>query len=191
MIDRQISSDTKTDGSAPDLSQRPLSAARDQPQWRKDFPIDWPEDHYVARRDFTKFMVLTSLAFAFGQLWIAVQNFFRRQRGDPPAREIARVSGLGVGAAMTFNYPGEHDRCVLVRLGESEFVAYDQKCTHLSCSVIPEPQAGRLICPCHQGIFEMSTGRPLAGPPRRPLPRITLQVKGDVVYATGVELRTS
>src|SRR5205823_4088402 len=30
-----------------------------QPAWRRDFPIDWPQDHYVSRRDFTKFMVLT------------------------------------------------------------------------------------------------------------------------------------
>src|SRR5690606_34576024 len=27
-----------------------------QPQWRRDFPVDWPQDHYVARRDFMKFM---------------------------------------------------------------------------------------------------------------------------------------
>ena len=27
----------------------------EQPQWRNDFPIDWPQDELVARRDFTKF----------------------------------------------------------------------------------------------------------------------------------------
>jgi hypothetical protein len=42
----------------------------DQPQWRQDFPVDWPQDTYVARRDFAKFMVLTSAAFTIGQLWI-------------------------------------------------------------------------------------------------------------------------
>ena len=39
----------------------------EQPAWRQDFPIDWPQDQYVARRDFMKFLVLTSLAFAVGQ----------------------------------------------------------------------------------------------------------------------------
>jgi hypothetical protein len=29
------------------------------------------------------------------------------------------------------------------------------------------------------------------GPPPRPLPQITLQVKGNNIYATGVELRTT
>jgi len=34
------------------------------------------------------------------------------------------------------------------------------------------------------------TGQRIAGPPPRPLPRITLDVRGDEVYATGVEWRT-
>ena len=42
---------------------RPLEA---QPAWRQDFPIDWPQDAYVERRDFVKFLVLTSLAFTVG-----------------------------------------------------------------------------------------------------------------------------
>ena len=49
----------------------------DQPQWRNDFPIDWPQDELVARRDFTKFLVLTSFAFAVGQVWIALENIAR------------------------------------------------------------------------------------------------------------------
>ena len=31
-------------------------------------------------------------------------------------------------------------------------------------------------------------GRPLAGPPTRPLPRITLERRGDDLFATGVEV---
>ena len=57
---------------------RPLEQ---QPQWRQDFPIDWPQDHYVARRDFTKFMVLTSFAFVVGQCWIVFENWRRRGAG--------------------------------------------------------------------------------------------------------------
>src|SRR3954466_14979955 len=67
---------------------RPMA---EQPAWRTDFPIDWPQDHYVERRDFMKFMVLTSLAFTVGQFWIAGQNWWRRRRGEP---EIAAVAAL-------------------------------------------------------------------------------------------------
>ena len=44
---------------------RPLA---EQPAWRQDFPIDWPQDEYVGRRDFVKFLTMTSLAFVVGQL---------------------------------------------------------------------------------------------------------------------------
>ena len=66
-------------------------------------------------------------------------------------------------------------------------LAYDQKCTHLSCAVVPEVEHVRLACPCHKGYFDLATGRPVAGPPRRPLPRVTVHVRDGVVYATGVE----
>lgn len=161
-----------------------------QPAWRQDFPIDWPDDQYVERRDFMKFLVLTSGALAVGQLWIIGQNWLRRRRGQPELRRVARLDEVPVGGALVFNYPGEFDNCVLVRLSERELVAYSQKCTHLSCAVIPEPAKGVLHCPCHHGYFDLRSGAPTAGPPRRPLPRITLEVRGPDIYATGVELRT-
>src|SRR5690606_9657998 len=86
-----------------------------QPRWRRDFPIDTPQDDYVARRDFTKFMVLTSFAFFIGQLWIGVQNMIRKRRGKPPITRIASLDELAVGASMMFTYPGPNDDCLLIR----------------------------------------------------------------------------
>jgi len=162
----------------------------DQPKWRQDFPIDWPQDNYVARRDFTKFLVLTSLAFTAGQFWIVIQNFFRARRGEALIRHIARVDEVPVGGYLTFVYPEEHDQCVLVRPDETRFIAFSRQCTHLSCSVVPEPDKSRLYCPCHEGGFDIATGNPIAGPPRRSLSRIKLDFKQGNIYATGVELRT-
>lgn len=164
-------------------------AHAEQPRWRKDFPIDWAQDHYIARRDFTKFLVLTSFAFAVGHVWIGIQNFFRRRRGDTVKQLIARMDDIAVGGVVTFAYPEKHDQCVLVRLDENTYTAYSQQCTHLSCSVVPQPEKGCFRCPCHAGFFDISTGRPLAGPPRRPLSRIKLESLGGALYATGVELR--
>lgn len=164
----------------------------EQPRWRKDFPVDWPQDHYVARRDFTKFLVLTSLAMFVGQVWIGVQNWLRRRKGTPPIVKIAALDALPVGGTMVFHYPGEHDTCILIRTGpgERDWVAHSQKCTHLSCAVIPKPGEGIIHCPCHEGYFDLRTGNVLSGPPPRPLPRITLDVRRDGVYATGVKWRT-
>jgi len=161
-----------------------------QPQWRHDFPVDWPQDHYVARRDFTKLLGLTSFAFVVGQFTIALQNWLRRRRGKPPIVRIAQRSQLPIGGAVVFHYPHDAEPCLLLRTAANTLVAYSQECTHLACAVVPDKQAGRLLCPCHHGYFDTHTGRPLAGPPRRPLPRITLRMQGDDVYATGIERST-
>ena len=167
-----------------------FAAADAQPAWRQDFPIDWPQDLYVERRDFMRFLVLTSAAFTLGQVSIGVQNWYRKRRGQPPVQRIASVDEVAVGGAVTFAYPDAHEPCLLVRLTASEFVAFNQKCTHLSCAVIPQPAAGSFYCPCHEGRFDLRTGAPTAGPPRRPLTRVVLDIRGRDIYAVAVEERT-
>lgn len=161
-------------------------SVEEQPRWRRDFPIDWPEDEYVSRKDLVKFMSLTSLAFVVGQFWIVAKSLFDRGGPEPRASAIATVDELPVGGAKTFTWPEGSTPRLLVRTGPEEFVAYDQQCTHLLCPVVPAVDEGRLHCPCHNAYFDLATGAPVAGPPRRPLPRITLEVRGDEVYATGV-----
>lgn len=161
-----------------------------QPQWRQDFPIDVPQDNYVARRDFVKFMVLTSGAFATGQVWIGLHNVWRRSRGEPLMKAIIPLAELPVGGVVSFHYPTEDESCLLVRPDEETLLAYSQSCTHLACAVQPQMDTGKFHCPCHNGWFDMATGRPLAGPPKRPLPKITLEVRDGMIYATGVERST-
>ena len=163
----------------------------DQPRWRHDFAIDTAEDDFVARRDFAKFLVLTSGAFVAGQAWVAARSLVRAHRAPPGRMRIAALSALATGSATMFSYPGDHDPCLLIRLPDGKLVAYSQKCTHLSCAVVPEIERGILRCPCHEGIFELATGRAVAGPPPRPLPVIELEVIGDDVFAIGVTARTS
>src|SRR5215208_1730028 len=113
---------------APSFDREQITIAPDfapseaQPAWRQDFPIDWPQDLYVERRDFMKFMVLTSAAFTLGQLWIGAQNWYRSRSGHPAILRIASLDDVAVGAAIGFTYPDEHEPCLLVRLATSEFV---------------------------------------------------------------------
>jgi Rieske Fe-S protein len=144
----------------------------------------------VARREFAKVLVLTSSAFTAGQAWIAAEHLLRRRREAPPRVKIASMGEVPVGGFKIFSYPHEHDRCVLVRLGESELVAFSQACTHLSCAVIPKVAEGIFLCPCHDGYFDLRTGKNIAGPPPRPLPRIVLETRGEDVFAIGIEERT-
>jgi len=158
-----------------------------QPKWRRDFPIDSGQDEYISRRELVKFMVLTSGAFVVGQVWLVVKNVFERPPAKPAAVAVAGMDELAIGGSKTFHFPSGSPPRLLVRTGASSFVAYDQQCTHLSCPVVAVFAERRLHCPCHNGWFDLETGRPVAGPPQRPLPRVTLDVRNGTVYATGVE----
>ncbi|HKB06236.1 MAG TPA: Rieske 2Fe-2S domain-containing protein [Gemmataceae bacterium] len=164
-------------------------ALPDQPHWRQDFPTDVPEDDHVARREFVKFLVLTSGAFAAGQCWIALAGP-GRDRGPFPRKPVATTAELEERRTVEFHYPDDHEPCLALRLGPGRYVAYGQKCSHLACAVVPHLDRGELHCPCHNGYFEAEGGRPVAGPPRRPLPLVHLEVTDGVVYAIGFEPRT-
>ena len=161
--------------------------AADQPRWRRDFPIESGEDDYVARRDLVKYVVLTSGAFAIGQLWLVYKKLFGTDQAPTEPLAVATLNELAVGGAKTFNYPAGSPPRLLVRMGPSSFVAYDQQCTHLQCPVVPVVEQGRLHCPCHNGWFDLQTGVPIAGPPQRRLPRVLVELRDETVYATGVE----
>jgi Rieske Fe-S protein len=164
--------------------------AASQPAWRKDFPIDLGEDEYVSRRDFAKFLVLISGAMAAGQVYLIGTSIARRSQPPHEPQPLVALDQLEIGGVYRFDYPEPNEPCLLARLEDGTLVAFGQECTHLSCAVVPDLPAGRLICPCHKGYFDVRSGQPLAGPPRRPLPRIKLEIRDGMVYATGVELRT-
>lgn len=157
------------------------------PLWRDEFAIDQADERYVNRRQFAKFLVLTSLGMLAGNVWIAIRSALRREPSFP-AMPVAGAAETPVGGVKLFSYPGPHDPCILVRTAADRFVAYSQKCTHLSCAVFYAPEAGRLECPCHEGYFSVEDGSVLQGPPPRPLPRIVLERRGADLVATGVEI---
>lgn len=157
------------------------------PRWRQDFPIRWEVDHYVTRRELAKFLTLGSALLVGANALLALLGRARKPRRFAE-RTIARASAIAPGSSLQFRYPGDGDPCILVREPGGRLAAYSQVCTHLSCAVTHRPERGDLYCPCHCGVFSVDDGRPLAGPPERPLPRITLVQRGDDIVATGVEL---
>lgn len=162
----------------------------DQPKWRQDFPVNTAEDEYVSRRDFAKFLVLTSGAMVVGQACLVGQSLARKSHRPLEPYRIAAVNDIAVGGVVRFDYPEPGEPCLLARLDDGKLLAFGQKCTHLACAVTPDLPNGKFVCPCHHGYFDAHTGQPLAGPPRRPLPRITLAIRDGIIYATGVELGT-
>jgi len=156
-------------------------------KWREDFPTEWAADNYVTRREFTKFLVLTSGATVLGNGYFVLKNALAASRPQPARPLQVAVAGeMKVGDVKLFRYPTEEDPAMLIRLAEDRYVAYRQRCTHLSCPVHFNAAETRLDCPCHNGAFDAATGRVLAGPPPRPLPKIAVMVADGHVYATGL-----
>ena len=154
-------------------------------QWRKDFPITWGADNYTTRREFTKFLVLISGATMAGNAYF-VLNRFPKGPGQIASIEVASVGEIPVGGVKLFRYPTDNDPALLIRLSEDEYVAYLQRCTHLSCPVHFSHKSGKIECPCHNGTFEARTGKVLQGPPPRPLPGIRLRIAEGKIFADGM-----
>ena len=164
-----------------------LLSPKPGPLWQDEFSIQAAEERYVNRRQFAKFLVLTSLGMLVGNLWILVKSWFHKAPAYPE-QFITKISGLPVGGVRLFRYPTPQDPCLLIRLEPDAFVAYSQKCTHLSCAVYYSPAHQRIECPCHEGYFSARDGRVIQGPPPRALPRILVKRRGDDLFAVGVAI---
>ncbi|GAC1404948.1 MAG: hypothetical protein NVSMB49_23920 [Ktedonobacteraceae bacterium] len=156
-------------------------------EWRKEFPYPWDEDEIVTRRDTLRFLLAGSgaLFLATGALAII---------GNLPAGAnvqsvpIARVDELAENEWKVFSFPDQYAQGILIHLPKKGLVAYSDVCTHLSCAVVYQGD-GKLHCPCHDGLFDASTGNVLAGPPTRPLPLIQLAIHEGTIYAVKEVLR--
>lgn len=153
----------------------------------QNFPVDWEDDNYITRREFMKFGTLASGAFAVGSLGLAAWSKVKKDGPDFEPQQIALVSDIKPGTALPFNFPRPRDLCLLIQKPDGKYVAYGRRCTHLSCPVVYEADEHRLFCPCHNGAFSVDDGSVLQGPPPHPIPQITLEVRGDEIWATGVK----
>jgi len=143
-------------------------------------------DAPVTRRDYLRILVTISGGLALGAVAVAI-GIFPRRTGTAGAVKVA--DALEPGRSVTFAYPGPDDRAIAMRLPDGKLVAYSSICTHLSCAVLWTSSADELVCPCHDGRFEASTGRVLGGPPPRPLPLIDLEERPDGIFAVGARVR--
>ena len=151
----------------------------DQPHWSTSYPVRQSSEHEVTRRQFAKIACCSALAVGAG--WCAKDKLFPPPASKEP-RLVARVDEIAIGGTKLFRYPTEHHPAILVRLGETEFAAYSQSCTHLMCPVNYRHEQRQFYCPCHEGFFSAEDGRVLAGPPPRALPRYPVEVRGAEIW---------
>ena len=118
-----------------------------------------------------------------------------------PKKKVGKLSALKTDEPVYFNYPFEdiYSQNMLVKLGapasggvgsEQDIVAFSTLCTHMG-----GPLAGRYKsqekvlgpCPLHMTTFDMTRhGMVVAGHATESLPQVVLEVRGDIIYATGI-----
>ena len=136
----------------------------------------------MSRREFAKYLVVVSGGLAAGSAWLAVRDKLFPHPPITGEHLICKKQDVPVGGTRAFTLPGSALPYILINLGNDEWRAFEQKCTHLSCAVFYQPHEGKIECPCHNGWFDARTGAPLQGPPQRPLPQLQLEVRGDDIF---------
>jgi nitrite reductase/ring-hydroxylating ferredoxin subunit len=187
MIQDKDTNDQNEDNMITPLPPTHGSGAGDSEEWREEFPYLWDEDEIVTRRDTLRFLLGGSAALFLATGALAIIGAI------PPgpnvkAVAIAKVGELGVNEWKVFNFPDQYSQGILINLPGKGLVAYSDVCTHLSCAVVYGGN-GKLHCPCHDGLFDASTGNVLAGPPTRPLPLIKIAIQNGTIYAVKEVLR--
>lgn len=65
---------------------------------------------------------------------------------------------------------------------QDQFRAFSATCTHSGC-IVSGVQDGQIACGCHGARFNTDSGEPEQGPARAPLGKITVEVRGNELYA--------
>lgn len=152
--------------------------------------INRNNERMLDRRGFMKTLAGAAGVFAISSLpWggVAAKELLGLSNKEYPHQKVADVKDVAIGDSVKFTFPSEHDDALLVRLDENKYVAYQNACTHLMCPVYWVKEEKEMICPCHHGKFDVNTGAPTAGPPRRPLPEIEVKVERGGIYAVRVK----
>ena len=74
---------------------------------------------------------------------------------------------LPLGSVLMFKFGTAP--AMLIHHEDDRWIALTAVCTHLGCTVQYEPQADRIHCACHGGVYNAYTGANVSGPPPKPL----------------------
>lgn len=129
----------------------------------------------MQRRGFLK--ILTSILglSALGTLAYPLFRylFFVKTTSKATAIMVAQA-GLPVGAAENL-LVGETPAIIIHK--PTGYIVLSRVCTHLGCLVNYSKSRQLLICPCHNGIYDLD-GNVVSGPPPRPLEKLPFTIAG-------------
>ena len=74
---------------------------------------------------------------------------------------------LPAGSVLMFKFGSSP--AMLIHHTDGHWISLTAVCTHLGCTVQYEPEADRIHCACHGGVYNPYTGANVSGPPPKPL----------------------
>ena len=101
----------------------------------------------------------------------------------PPATEqlLGKASDVMVGSGMKYKI-SDALTILVTRPTLETFRAFNATCTHAGC-IVTGVREDHIACGCHGAKFDTDTGEPQSGPARSALGKITIEVRGEDLYA--------
>jgi len=93
----------------------------------------------------------------------------------------AKIGELAPNSYKIFkfgNIPG-----ILILTKEGDYFAFSAVCTHLTCTVLYEDDTETILCPCHNGRFDLA-GNVISGPPPSPLEAFDIEISEDEIIVS-------
>jgi quinol---cytochrome c reductase iron-sulfur subunit, bacillus type len=130
--------------------------------------------------------LLPALGFAIGPVFTSTPVRWERVGPEDMFNEnnyvpVVLTSDPTIGeAGKTTVYVRKHNAAIDTDPYDRDtpYIAITTRCAHLGCPVRWVAAAERFICPCHGGVYDL-LGRPVSGPPVRPLDRFYSRVNSS------------
>lgn len=138
----------------------------------------------MKRRNFINYFLGGSLAGTIIAFLYPIISFILPTKQTEAVIKKINVAKLGELAPNTYKIfkfgttPG-----ILINTSDGELKAFSGICTHLTCTVIYESDTGTILCPCHNGRFDLS-GNVVSGPPPKPLESYNVEISGEDIVVS-------
>ncbi|MFB0566917.1 MAG: ubiquinol-cytochrome c reductase iron-sulfur subunit [Candidatus Aminicenantaceae bacterium] len=138
----------------------------------------------MKRRNFINLFLggsLTATTVAF--LYPIIRYLLPTRQTEAVIKKItaAKVGELAPNTHKIFKFGTSP--AILINTPNGELKAFSAICTHLTCTVIFESDTETLLCPCHNGRFDLG-GNVVSGPPPSPLESYNVEIAGDDIVVS-------
>lgn len=124
------------------------------------------------------FLSLWGVAF-FGVIYAYLGAPRRRENESGGTLRAGSLARIPIGDAIVVQH--ESGPVLVARIAEEEVLAFSALCTHVKCVLRWNRENHTILCPCHGGAFDAS-GNVLYGPPPRPLPKYSAEVRDAQIF---------